>query len=60
MSATYYRGALGALVVFDIANAASFQHIEEIWLPEIRNYAREDIKIVVIGNKCDLEGQRAV
>ncbi|KAK3763846.1 hypothetical protein RRG08_050210 [Elysia crispata] len=49
---SYYRGARGMLLVYDVTNKESFKHIEQA-LDEVRNYAAEDIVIFLIGNKAD-------
>ncbi|TKR96300.1 hypothetical protein L596_010342 [Steinernema carpocapsae] len=55
----YYRGAMGAVLVYDITKHKTFQNIQR-WLKEIRDYAAEDIKILLVGNKTDLRHLRAV
>ena len=56
---TYYRGAVGALLVYDITNKQTFQHCEK-WLNEIKENGDKDVTIILVGNKCDLENQRQV
>ena len=56
---SYYRGALGILLVFDITDTKSFEKLT-FWLNEIKKEAAPDISIVVVGNKIDLERQRTV
>jgi Ras-related protein Rab-4B len=56
---SYYRGAAGALVVYDITNRESFNHVLN-WLVDARTLARPDISLVLAGNKCDLKDSRAV
>jgi Ras-related protein Rab-2A len=51
---TYYRGATGALLVYDISRRDSFNHVSR-WLNEAREYANPNMVIMLIGNKCDLE-----
>lgn len=60
MAPSYYKGAAGALIVFDITKKTSFENIEEVWLKEITNYGKEDIKVLIIGNKGDLSESRAI
>lgn len=48
----FYRDADGAVLVFDPSKRDSFNLIEK-WFSELREHA-EDIKIVLVGNKCDL------
>ena len=56
---SYYRGAVGALVVFDITKRASFDNIK-LWLDEIKNNSNSPINITLVGNKQDLEHKRVV
>lgn len=46
----YYRGAVAALVVYDITNRDSFQHIEK-WLTELKFHAENEMIIMLVGNK---------
>jgi small GTP-binding protein len=58
----YYRGALGALLVYDITSQTSFHNISR-WLHELRDHANRDVVLAVVGNKkdlCDQPGMRAV
>jgi GTPase SAR1 family protein len=55
---SYYSGALGILVVFDVTNRESFNNVKQ-WMGEVGRYAREDVAKVVVGNKCD-EANRVV
>lgn len=55
----YYRGAAGALLVYDITRRESFEHIST-WLQEARNNADEDLVITLVGNKCDRNQDRQV
>ena len=50
---SYFRGASGALLVFDITRRATFEHATE-WLRDLRQIAEEGIEIVLVGNKSDL------
>ncbi|XP_061972477.1 ras-related protein Rab11D-like [Populus nigra] len=54
-----YRGAVGAMLVYDITKRQTFDHIPR-WLEELRSHADKNIVIILIGNKSDLEDQRAV
>lgn len=54
---SYYRGAAGALLVYSIADRASFLHIGD-WLRDIRQHAEENVSIIMVGNMRDLcEGE---
>ena len=55
----YYRGAVEALLVYDIANRLTYENVER-WLKEIRDYADNDIVTLLVGNKSDLRHLRAV
>ena len=59
MTSAYYRGSVGALVIFDIANIQSFKDVSH-WLRELRDKCNENIVILMVGNKSDLEAQREV
>ncbi|CAE8640701.1 unnamed protein product, partial [Polarella glacialis] len=56
---SYYRGAAGALIIYDITNRDSYSHLIN-WLADARTLARADISIITVGNKCDLKDKRAV
>eukprot|EP01126_Amoeba_proteus_P027156 TRINITY_DN2693_c0_g2_i9.p1 TRINITY_DN2693_c0_g2~~TRINITY_DN2693_c0_g2_i9.p1 ORF type:complete len:170 (+),score=44.57 TRINITY_DN2693_c0_g2_i9:337-846(+) len=56
---SYYRGAAGALLVFDVTRRESFNQLDE-WLNDTKNHANEAMVTVLIGNKIDLESRRAV
>lgn len=56
---SYYRGAVAALLLYDITNRESFESLGR-WLNEARNNANRNICIMLVGNKTDLEGQRQV
>uniref|UniRef100_A0A7S4R1F1 Uncharacterized protein n=1 Tax=Alexandrium monilatum TaxID=311494 RepID=A0A7S4R1F1_9DINO len=55
----YYRGAVGALLVYDISKRASFASLER-WLKELRDRTDQDVVVLVVGNKSDLHEQREV
>jgi Ras-related protein Rab-11A len=60
MMATYYRKAVGALLIFDVTDRASLQGVEK-WLDQLLNVAEPGLHAVLVGNKCDIPlGQRAV
>lgn len=56
----YYRKADGILLVFDIADKLSFNKIKNYYIKTIKEKCKEDIPIVLLGNKTDLEDQREV
>ena len=55
----YYRGAVGALVVYDITKENTFKSIER-WLSELKDNADPKIVIMIIGNKADLSQTREI
>lgn len=59
MASAYYRGASGALLVYDITRATSFENLQK-WLRELKNFAVEDITCLMVGNKCDLRQYRSI
>ncbi|KAF3781069.1 Ras-related protein [Nymphaea thermarum] len=59
VTSAYYRGAVGAMLVYDITKRQTFDHIPR-WLEELRSHADKNIVIILAGNKCDLEDQRVV
>ncbi|EOY02580.1 hypothetical protein QUC31_018095 [Theobroma cacao] len=56
---SYYRGAAGALLVYDITRRETFNHLAS-WLEDARQHANPNMTIMLIGNKCDLAHRRAV
>lgn len=59
ITSAYYRGAVGALLVYDITNLDSFTAASK-WLRELRDHADSNIVVLLAGNKSDLEHLRAV
>jgi len=56
---SYYRGAAGALLVYDITRRETFNHLTR-WLEEARQNSHQNMVIMLIGNKSDLEHRRQV
>ena len=59
ITSAYYRGAVGALLVYDVTKRTSFENVEK-WLQELREHADSNIVVMLVGNKIDLRNQRAV
>ncbi|KAL0479829.1 Ras-related protein Rab [Acrasis kona] len=59
ITSAYYRGAVGALLVYDVAKRVTFENVER-WLKELRDHAVPNIVIMLVGNKSDLRHLRAV
>eukprot|EP00461_Guttulinopsis_vulgaris_P004570 UN04572 len=55
----YYRGAAGALLVYDVTRRETFEHLTK-WLEEARQYASPTMTIMLVGNKSDLSNHREV
>lgn len=59
IASSYYRGAVGALLVYDVTDRNSFNHVP-MWLKEVEENAEMDCLIMLVGNKMDLHEQRTV
>ncbi|GLC38014.1 Ras- protein Rab-11A [Pleodorina starrii] len=59
ITSAYYRGAVGALLVYDITKSVTFENVER-WLKELRDHADSNIVIMLVGNKSDLKHLRDV
>ena len=59
VTSAYYKGAKGAILVYDITRKATFENIDK-WIPDLKTNGDSDIIIMLIGNKCDLENERQV
>ena len=59
ITAAYYKGAKGALIVYDTTSAKSFENVDK-WLGEIKEKAGKDIKLIIIGNKIDLKDKKVI
>ncbi|KAJ0397928.1 hypothetical protein P43SY_006050 [Pythium insidiosum] len=53
LTAAYYRNAVGAMVVYDITNRATFESATK-WLAQIHEHCHESLVTILVGNKCDL------
>jgi len=59
ITSAYYRGAVGALLVYDISKRISYDNVSR-WLKELRDHADPNIVIMLVGNKKDLRHMRQV
>nr|GMD31871.1 ras-related protein RABA1f [Ipomoea batatas]GMD35056.1 ras-related protein RABA1f [Ipomoea batatas]GMD38370.1 ras-related protein RABA1f [Ipomoea batatas] len=59
ITSAYYRGAVGALLVYDVTRHVTFENVER-WLKELRDHTDSSIVIMLVGNKADLRHLRAV
>lgn len=59
MAPLYYRHADAALIVYDVTKAETFQEVAG-WVQELKDNAANEVILCIVGNKLDLEGDRAV
>ena len=59
ITSAYYKGSRGALIVYDITRTITFEDIEK-WKNEINEKVKGSLKLMLIGNKCDLKDERKV
>ncbi|XP_021349357.1 GTP-binding protein YPTC1-like [Mizuhopecten yessoensis] len=59
ITASFYRGAHGIMLVYDVTDMESFQHVET-WIKEVDRYGSCDHNMILVGNKSDLSGKRVV
>jgi small GTP-binding protein len=56
LTSSYYRGAHGVILVYDVTNRATFEDIQAVWLKELEAYIQLDkVCLMLIGNKVDLQ-----
>uniref|UniRef100_A0A3B5MTX5 Ras-related protein Rab-25 n=1 Tax=Xiphophorus couchianus TaxID=32473 RepID=A0A3B5MTX5_9TELE len=59
ITSAYYRGAVGALLVYDISKHLTYESAER-WLKELYDHADPHMVVMLVGNKKDLESLRTV
>jgi len=59
ITSSYYRGAHGIIVVYDVTDQDTFNNVKQ-WLQEIDHYACEGVNKLLVGNKSDLESKKVV
>ncbi|GFQ83827.1 ras-related protein Rab-8A [Trichonephila clavata] len=59
LTTAYYRGAMGILVMYDVTNMDSFNHLS-YWFRNVEENASPDVVKVLVGNKCDSSNLRVV
>lgn len=59
ITSSYYRGAHGIIVVYDVTEQETFDHVKQ-WLNEIDRYASDNVNKLLVGNKSDLTARRVV
>lgn len=56
----YYRGSVGAVIVYDVTNKSSFEHTYTSWINNLETSTKENIPKMLLGNKTDLQGSAKV
>eukprot|EP01113_Clastostelium_recurvatum_P040306 TRINITY_DN625_c0_g1_i1.p1 TRINITY_DN625_c0_g1~~TRINITY_DN625_c0_g1_i1.p1 ORF type:complete len:230 (+),score=22.82 TRINITY_DN625_c0_g1_i1:80-691(+) len=56
---SYYRGANGVLLCYDVTNRTSFERVQS-WLMQLKNFAPPELIVILIANKTDLERERTI
>lgn len=59
LTASYYRGAQGIIIVYDVTDRETFDNVRT-WISEIEKYSQAGVCKVLVGNKSDLEDKRQV
>ena len=59
ITSSYYRGAHGIIVVYDVTEPDSFRNVQQ-WMQEIDRYAVEGVNKLLVGNKIDMTAKRQV
>ena len=59
MTTSYYRGVNIIIIVFDVTNKISFEHVKD-WIDNINNFAKINVIKILVGNKIDLNDLRVI
>ncbi|XP_067893237.1 ras-related protein Rab-3B [Heterodontus francisci] len=59
ITTAYYRGAMGFILMYDIANQESFSAVQD-WATQIKTYSWDNAQVILVGNKCDMEDERII
>jgi len=59
ITTSYYRGAMGVMLVYDVTDEKTFNNIRN-WMSNIEKHASEQVIKMILGNKCDMEDKRVI
>ena len=59
ITGSYYKGATGAMIIYDITKLISFQNVDK-WLKELQDHCENKVFVMLVGNKSDLKHLRVV
>ncbi|KAL5728891.1 WD40 repeat protein [Ranunculus cassubicifolius] len=59
ITSSYYRGAHGIIIVYDVTDQESFNNVKT-WLSEINRYASDHVNKLLVGNKCDMTSNKVI
>ena len=59
ITSAYYRGAVGAVLVYDITKQKTYESVNR-WMEEVKEHASDQIVVMLVGNKCDLKHLQAI
>jgi Ras-related protein Rab-1A len=60
ITSSFYRGAHGIIVVFDVTNGDSFKNLQKGWMKDIVKSCSANVSTIIVGNKIDLQSERIV
>ena len=55
----YYRGAAGVIIAYDSSKEETFNNVPN-WVEEVKTFGRPDMKLLIVGTKCDRADDKAV
>ena len=59
ITSAYYKGAKGALIVYDITNKYTFESVDK-WVQDLNSFGDKNLTLLLVGNKSDLEDKRQI
>ena len=59
ITTAYYKGAKGAMIIYDVTNQSSFDNVDK-WFNEIKDKAAKNTNLIIIGNKTDLTDKKVI